>query len=130
MATYTFTPKPAPTEPGQESNFGGLVTDGNHNAMTGTSGAGIQTTDISASPIVSPATVTTGGTTVTIPLNATQITLYPTTEPLLISETSAYTNTFLLATATTLTIDVCRMGYIYLKGSGGSSTVNFFFTVI
>lgn len=128
--TYTFTQKAEAVEPGAEDNFGGLVVDGNHNAMTGAIGAGIQTTDISASAIVSPATVTTGGTTITIPLNAVSITLYTTTEPLLISETSAYTNTFLLPVATVVTLNVARQALLYVKGSGGSATVNFFFQVV
>jgi hypothetical protein len=125
---YTFTMKSEQVEPGQESNFGSLSVDGSHIAMS--NAAGIQTTDISSSAIVSPATVTTGGTTITIPLNAIKMTLYTTTEPLLISETSAYTNTFLLPVATVLTIDVVRMANLYVKGSGGSATVNFYFSVV
>lgn len=126
--TYTFTQKVELTEPGAEDNFGGQVNDGNHNAMNYQ--AGFQTTDISASAIVSPATITTGGATITVPLNAVRITFYTTTEPLLISETSGYTNTFLLPVATLVTIDCARMANIYVKGSGGSATVNFYFSVI
>lgn len=127
---YTFTQKTEIAEPQPEGYFGGLTNDANHNGMTGVLGSGMQTTDISASPIVSPATVTTGGTTVTIPVNAAQMVIIATTEPLLISETSAYTNTFLLPVATLITIDVARMGLIYLKGSGGSATVNFYFNIV
>lgn len=131
-STYTFTQKPAPQEPGQEDNFGNLTQDGSHNAMTGVVGAGFQTTDITASPIVSPATVSTGGVTITVPLNAAQFVITSIgTNPLLVSETSGYTNTFLLATTVApLTIDCTRMANIYLKGSGGNSIVNFYFNVI
>lgn len=132
MPTYTFTQKTPPIEPNQEDNFGGLQVDANHNAMTGVLGAGFQTTDISVSPIVSPATVTTGGTTITVPLNAAQFVITSIgTSSLLMSETSAYTNTVLFTTSIApITIDCARMANIYLKGSGGSAVVNFYFNVV
>lgn len=130
--TYTFTQKTSPVEPGQEDNFGGLVVDANHNALTGTTGAGFQTTDVSASVIGSPATVSTGGTTITVPLNAVQLVITSIgTSSLLISETSGYTNTVIFTTSIApITIDCARMANIYLKGSGGSSVVNFYFVVV
>lgn len=132
MPAYTFTQKPSPSEPGQEDNFGGVSVDANHVAMTGAIGAGFQTTDISVSAIVSPATVTTGGTTLTVPLNATQLVITSIgTSSLLVSETSSYTNTVVFTTSIApITIDCARMANIYLKGSGGSAVVNFYFVVV
>lgn len=131
-STYTFTQKTPPSEPGEESNFGGLVNDANHNAMTGVLGAGFQTTDATASPVGSPATVTTSGATLTVPLSAAQFVVScGATNGLLISETSGYTNTFLVAASTgPITIDCSRMANIYLKGSGGNATVQFYFNMV
>lgn len=128
IPTYTFTQKPAPTI--GSSNFETLAVDGGHNAMTGVLGTGFSTQDGTTVPVVSPATVTTGGSTITVPLNAVQMVMYTTTNPLLISETSGFSNTFLLPVATLLTIDVAKQGFIYLKGSGGSATVNFYFVMV
>ncbi len=125
---FTFVQKTPPSV--GASNFGGLVNDGNHNAMSGAIGSGIQTTDATASPVASPATVTTG-TTITVPLNATSVTIYS-SAALRISETSTTMSTsyFAIPATTVMTIDVARMASFYLKQDSGSCTVQFFFAVV
>jgi hypothetical protein len=133
MSTYTFTQKVSPTEPGQLNNFGGLVVDGNHIGMTGTTGAGPQTVDISASPIVSPATISNSAvTTLTIPLNAVSVSFYATTNTVNISESKSdvSSNYFTIPTGVQIDIDVARCGLLYLKANSGSATLSFFFKVI
>lgn len=133
MATYTFLQKSQPSEPGQLSNFGGLVNDANHNALTGVTGNGIQTQDITGTPQTSPLTVSNSVvTTLLIPLNATQLTLIATTNSINISEADATVATkyFTLPTATLLTVPVARTSTLYLKANTGASTVSFFFEVV
>ena len=128
MATYTFSEKVESVDPNPESNFGGLVNDANHNAMTGVTGAGPQTTDISGSPVTSPATVSTG-TTLTVPLNAAQVTLISNVG-INISELAALTDYFTLPASTLLTIDVTRCSKLYLSSTAGNATVSFYFNVV
>lgn len=133
MPTYTFSTKTPPVEPGQESNFGGLVNDANHNAMTGATPAGIQTVDVTASPVTSPATVSNSVvTTLNIPLNAVTLTLTSTTNTLKISEADATVATkyFTVPTGTVVEIPVARTSVLYLLANTGSATVNFFFSVV
>ncbi len=124
--TYTFATKTPPTS--GSSNFGNLPVDGSHNTMTGYMGSGIQTQDSTASPVTSPATVTTG-TTLTVPINASAIVLY-TSAALRVSELSTTTGYFVVPAANSIEIDVARMGSIYLKQDSGSCTVQFYFIVI
>ena len=126
---YTFSTKVESADPNPEVNFGGLVNDANHNAMTGALGAGPQTTDISASPITSPATVA-GGTTLTIPLNAVQVTLLTPTTAISVSELSNMADYFTIPTGVPITIDVARCSLLYLKSTGGNATVSFWFNVV
>lgn len=133
MSTYTFTQKAAAVEPGQESNFGNLVNDAAHNALTGVTGAGPQTVDISGTPVVSPATVSnTGVTTLTIPLNAAQVTFLAATNTVNISESDATVaaNYFTIPTGTQVVVDVTRCSVLYLKANTGASTLSFFFNVV
>lgn len=132
MSTYTFIPKAAPLEPGQESLFGNLRNDGSRNAM-GTVANGPQTIDISASPIVSPATVSnTVVTTLTVPLNAIRVNFLPTTNTVNVSEsTSAVTSNYLtIPVGITTSLDVALTSVLYLKANTGASTLSFWFDII
>lgn len=131
--TYTFTKKPDLSEPGQLSNFAGVVNDGNRVPM-GSIGSGIQTVDASASPVVSPiAFPSSSTTTLTIPPNATQLSLFALTNTLNVSESSSSlsTNYFTVPVGTAIKIDVGRMGVVYIKANTGAATgSSFYFTVI
>jgi len=133
MATFTFTPKTPPVEPGQLDNLGGAVNDANHNALTGVLGSGPQTVDISATPIVSPATISNVAvTTLTIPLNAAQVTFLATTNTVNVSESTAAvtSNYFTIPVGTQVTVDVSRVSKLYLEANTGASTLSFFFNII
>ena len=133
MAAYTFAQRTSPTYPGQLNNLGGLVTDGNHVGMTGYTGAGIQTVDISSTPVVSPATISNSGvTTLTIPYNAVAVNFLAVTNTVNISESTAAvtSNYFTLPTGTLVSIDVARMSVLYLKANTGAATLSFYFVVI
>jgi hypothetical protein len=130
---YTFTQKVEITEPQAESNFGSLVNDANHNAMTGVLGAGPQTVDISGTPVVSPATVSNSAvTTLTIPNNASQVTFIATTNTINISEADATVASkyFTIPTGVAITLDVSRCANLYLKANTGSATLSFWFNVV
>lgn len=131
--TYTFVQKTELTEPGAESNFGGLVNDANHNALTGYSGNGPQTVDISASPVTSPATVSNSSvTTLTTPLNAMDLNLLCTTNTVNISEADATVQSkyFTVPTGTQITIPVARVKALYLEANSGNSTVSFWYSIV
>lgn len=130
---YTFTQKPAPSEPGQLNNFGNLRNDGGHNAMTGAIGNGFQTVDISGIPIVSPATVSNlTVTTITVPLNATQLNLIAITNTVNVSEADATVATkfFTVPTGVIVTLDIALQSVLYLKANTGNATVSFWFTIV
>lgn len=109
------------------TNFGGTVTDGNRVAMNGF-GNWPQTSDATGTPVVSPVTVTTG-TTLTVPERAIQITI-SSSAALRISELSDYSTYFVLPANGTITIDVARLGLLYLKQDSGSCTVQFYFNIV
>jgi hypothetical protein len=133
MSTYTFTQKAAPVEPGQESLFGGLRNDANHNALTGSVANGPQTVDISASPLSSPLTVSNSAvTTLTIPLNAVRVNFLATTNTVNVSEsvpavTSKY---FTIPTGVQVSVDVALTSVLYLEANAGSATLSFWFDII
>lgn len=131
--TYTFSTKTAPVEPGQEDNFGNLAVDASHEALTGVTGAGPQTVDISVSPLVSPITVSNSSpTTMNIPLNAAQVVFLATTNTVNISESvsAVSSNYFTIPTGTQVTVDVTRCSKLYLQANTGSATVSFYFNVV
>ena len=130
MATqYTFTKKTGASQ----DNFSGLSVDANHIGMTGAIGAGPQTVDVSGTPVVSPATISNSAvTTLTIPLDATQVSFYAVTNTVNLSESnSAVTDHyFTIPTGVQITLDVARCGVLYLKANTGASTLSFFFNVV
>lgn len=110
------------------SNFGGLVNDGNRNALTGVTGSYMQCEDAAASPVMSPATVNTTQTLV-VPQNAATITVVSTTNPVQVSEDSTQTAYFTVPAATIASFDVARQQNVYLK-TASSTVVNFYFTMV
>jgi hypothetical protein len=110
------------------SNFGGLVNDGNRNAMTGVLGSNIQTQDATGTPVTSPVTVNTTKTLI-VPQNAAQITVVSTTNAVQVSEDSTQSAYFSLPAATVWQFDVARQQNVYLK-TGSSTVVNFYFTLV
>lgn len=132
MATYTFSQKPQPAEPGQLSNFGNLRNDASRNALTVTAN-GPQTVDISGTPIVSPATVSNSAVTIlTIPLNAIRVNFLPTTNTVNVSEADATVATkyFTIPTGVTTSVDIALTSVLYLKANTGASTLSFWFDTI
>lgn len=122
--SMAYTPSALKTQ----HNFGGLVNDGNRNAMTGALGSIMQSIDGTDSPVTSPVTVTTTQTLV-VPPNAVQVTIISTTNPVQVSEDSTQTAFFTLPAALPWTFDVARQNNVYLK-TGGSTVVNFYFTMV
>lgn len=131
--TYTFTSKSTPSEPGQEDNFGGIVNDANHNAMTGITGSGPQTTDISDTPLSSPQTISNSSvTTLTIPLNAARVNFLAATNTVNVSESVAAVTSkyFTIPTGVQVSVDVARCAKLYLEANTGSATLSYWFDVI
>lgn len=110
------------------NDFGGLVNDGNRNAMTGAVGNFIQTEDATGTPVTSPATVNTTQT-LKVPQNAVSCTIVSTTNAVQVSEDSTSTASFALPAGVPWTFDCARLQNIYLK-TGSSTVVNFYFTMV
>jgi hypothetical protein len=110
------------------SNFGGLVNDGNRNALTGVLGSYLQTQDATATPVTSPATVNTTATLV-VPQGAAQLTIVSTTNAVQVSEDSTQGEYFTLPAGVIWTFDVARQQNVYLK-TVSSTVVNFYFNMV
>lgn len=108
--------------------YGGLVNDGNRNAMTGAIGNQMYTQDATGTPVTSPATVNTTQT-LTVPSNAVQFTISPVTNPVRVSEDSTNTAYFAVPAGTTWTFDCARLSKIYLVTTG-STVVSFYFNLV
>jgi len=126
--TYLFTPKPRPTEPGQENNFGNIQLDGSRRGLTGSPGNGMQTTDATGTPQKSPLAITTGTTTIQIPTNATTITLVG-SAAMNISELSSMANYFTLPTGVVQTISVTNQLFLYVT-TASTGTLSFYFEIV
>lgn len=124
MATPTFKTPVIP------SNFGGLVNDANRNAMTGALGSWFQTSDATGTPKNSPLTVSNSAVPIAVPTRAVQMTL-STNNDLRISELSDVSTYYILAGGTAITIDIARLGILYLLRDGASDcTVKFMFNMV
>jgi hypothetical protein len=134
--TYTFTKKPVPTEPNQQSNFGNAQRDGSKQPMFGYLGNGIQTTDATASPNSSPLTVASNSVQVlTIPVNAASVTITATAFTLFVSEVgtaaaSSLTSYDIIPVGATKTYNVGNQYYLYVLGGTGSCVASFYFDII
>lgn len=110
------------------STFSGLRTDGNRVAMTGVLGNYIQTIDETASPVSSPVTVNTQ-TTLTVPVQAAQVTITPVTNPVRVTEDSQRTAYFTVPAGAVVTLDCSNMTKLYLETTG-STVVSFYFNMV
>lgn len=126
---YTFTEK----VPSNTTNFAGVVNDGNHAAMNGVVGSGPQTSDATATPVVSPVSVSNAAvTTLKVPLNAVSLYILATTNSVNVSEADATVTTkyFTVPTGIPVSIDVARTSVLYLQANTGASTVSFYFNIV
>jgi hypothetical protein len=137
MAAPTYTHKTPPTSgagEGEQDNLGGQVMDANRVAIQGL-GSGFITTDVSGTPITSPATVSTSAvTTITIPANAIRMfitnTMTVNTDLLYVSELSGVTTYDIINAGATREYDCGRMGNLYLKANGANVTASFAFQLV
>ncbi len=110
--------------------FGGLVNDGNRNAMTGAIGSYFQSQDATASPVTSPATnMTTAGVTLIVPVNAVSFRINSTVT-IQVGEDSTYSEGYLAPANADTHFDCARMANIYLKPSNATNTTYFQFTIV
>jgi len=130
-AAPTYTRKPVPVVPGPQDNLGGQVVDGNRITVQGLA-SGIITTDISASPITSPTSLTTAVTTITCPISAIRVIIsnLDATNNVLISELVGMSTYFTLLPKTSQQFDIGRQGFIYLKSSTGTVSCSFAFELV
>ena len=122
-----YTPSPAKAH-STPSNFGGLVNDGNRNAMTGAVGGSFVTRDATGTPITSPVTVNTTATLV-VPQNAVSVAIRSATNDVQVSEDSTQSTFFTLPHDTVWEFDCARQQDIYLK-TGSSTVVSFLFKIV
>lgn len=130
MANPTYPRKAVPPTPGPADNFGGQTFDANRVPLGGTE-SGFVTKDATGTPVTSPVTAATGANSVlTVPSNATSVVITAATAPVLVSEDVAFTSSFAIPVGLAVQLDVARQGFIYLRGSGASSTVSFAFQLV
>lgn len=115
-----YTVSPNKTEAGK-TNFGGSVVDSNRIAMNGL-GSNFQTRDGTGTPVNSPLTMTGSTQTLTVPPNATQVTINPVTTAVNVSEDSTMSVFFTIPAGGSQTFDVGRQGFIYLAGTSPNLT--------
>lgn len=131
MAAPTYPHKTPAVEPGPESNLGGQVVDGNRVAIQGL-GSGFVTTDVSGSPITSPATATGTVTILNVPLSAIRVIISNTdaTNSLFVSELSDASTYYLLPKGATQSFDLGRQSKVYVKSSSSSTVFSFAFQIV
>jgi len=130
MANPTYTRKPVPPTPGPADNFGGQAFDANRVPLGGTE-SGFVTKDATGTPVTSPVSAAAGANSVlVVPTNATSIMITAATAPALVSEDVAFGSSFAVPVGLAVQLDVSRQGFIYLRGSGGTSTVSFAFQIV
>lgn len=117
---YTRKDSPSKTNGQPSVNFGGQVMDGNRVAIQGIS-SGFITTDATAIPVVSPVTLSGANTILTVPANAVSITIVAGTAVASVSEDVAFASSVTIPVGGTLTIDVARQKFVYLRGTTATS---------
>lgn len=123
---FTFTPKPSPTEPTEEDNFGNFRTTGSHQLVDAANG--FQTTDATGTPLTSPLSVTTGTTILKVPLNVSWVTLFASAATS-VSEVANMATYFTIPASTPVPIPVANQQFVYLT-TATTATVSFYFSVI
>lgn len=125
-----YTPSANKTKtPGYASNFSNLQNDAGRNALTGTTGNRIQTSDATATAVTSPITTLNGAQTLTIPQNASSIVIASVTNPVQVSEDSTQGQYFLQPAGTIQQYDVANQQNIYLKTTTTTSVSWYFITI-
>jgi hypothetical protein len=131
-SNYTFTQK---KQPGSDlsSHFNTLAVDGAHQAMQGVTGNGFQTSDATATPVVSPVSVLISAvTTLITPDSGAQLNILAATNPVLISEADATVASKYISipAGVPIQLDVAKTQQIYLKATGGTSVVSFWYNIV
>lgn len=120
---------PSPYRQKKETSFSGLIMDGNRNALTGALGNGFVTQDATASPVGSPLAMSGSVQTLTVPSNATTITINPTTAVVKVSEDSTMSVYFTVPVGASQSFPCARQEFIYLEGTS-PDVVNFYFSKV
>lgn len=104
--------------------------DANRVAIQGLA-SGIITTDVTGTPVTSPVTLSSSVTTITIPANAIRMYIANSgaTNAMSFSELVGMGTSVTLNTGQSVTLDVGRMGNIYLKSTSGTSC-SFYFQLV
>ena len=130
MANPTYPHKVLPPNTAPNVEFGGQAFDGNRVPLGGTE-SGFVTKDATGTPVTSPVTAATGANSVlVVPTNASSIIITAATAPVLVSEDVAFGSSLAIPVGVAVQLDVARQSTIYLRGSGGSSTVSFAFQLV
>lgn len=109
---------------------GGQVNDSNRIAVQGVAN-GINTNDAAPTPVTSPVVATaTADVVLTVPQSAISVTIVPATAAATVSEVAGSAQNAVLPVGTVTTINLAKQKYLYLRGSGASSTVSFYFSLI
>lgn len=120
---------PSPYRAKSEVSFSGLIMDGNRNALTGALGNGFVTQDSASTPVGSPLTMTGSVQTLTVPKNATEININPTTASVKVSEDSTMSVYYSVPIGVNQNFPCARQEFIYLEGTS-PDVVNFFFNEV
>jgi hypothetical protein len=125
---YIFSTKPQPSDPSEEDNFGNIRRDGSRNAVTGQMGNGIQTTDITGTPLTSPQSLTTSIITINIPLNASSV-IFQTTGITYVSEIANQSSYYAIPAGGQLILALANQSKIYVAAATTAS-LSFIFEII
>lgn len=90
------------------------------------SGNGILTADISGSPKLSPLAITTGVTTIAVPMNAAEMVIYSDVA-VRIGEALALSSYFTIPATTAWVIPLAHSDNVYLRADSGTGTLQFYF---
>jgi hypothetical protein len=109
------------------SPLGSLSKDDNMTAVQ--TGNSFTTTDVTGTPVTSPASYTNATTTITIPDGAVEMIIMPTTD-LRISELSNVAAYDLIKANTKESIPVARMSTLYITRDASSGSAYFRFVIV
>lgn len=123
---YIHKDSPIKTNGQPNVNFGSQVIDSNRIAIQGVA-SGISTVDATATPLVSPITLSATTTTLTVPANAISLTIIASTAAASVSEDPAFASSVSVPANTSLTLNMARQKFVYLRGTTATS---FLFSII
>lgn len=92
-------------------------------------GSSFQTADGTGTPITSPLTLTGSVQTLTVPVGAVEVILYPLADSLQVSEIVGMTQSDVIAAGSKESYPCARMATVYVKGTN-TDTLNFRFTIV